>query len=47
MTLNPVLASHYSIFEKNESGGESCGSFTEVMYCVTIFYTLLSICLLN
>ena len=28
--LNAVLRSHWSIFGKNESCGQSCGSFTEV-----------------
>ena len=28
--LNAVLCSHWSIFGKNESCGQSCGSFTEV-----------------
>ena len=29
--LNAVLRSHWSIFGKNESCGQSCGSFTEVI----------------
>ena len=28
--LNAVLRLHWSIFGKNESCGQSCGSFTEV-----------------
>ena len=30
--LNAVLRSHWSIFGKNESCGQSCGSFTEVQH---------------
>ena len=35
--LNAVLRSHWSIFGKNESCGQSCGSFTEVIYIQWFF----------
>ena len=34
--LNAVLRSHWSIFGKNESCGQSCGSFTEVYRSASI-----------